>query len=128
MVRHLPRPEPEASFSLLLRSHGQTYQPFLFCSPGLKMTSNIIQRDNMILSLDEFLAPIAGLRSQWKLCYRASSHGWAASTFHSRCDGKVNTITVIRKTPYVFGGYTDVSWGENINVNVNVLLSKGLRF
>lgn len=93
------------------------------------MTSNIIQRDNMILSLDEFLAPIAGLHSQWKLCYRASSHGWAASTFHSRCDGKVNTITVIRKTPYVFGGYTDVSWGENItNVNVNVLLSKGLRF
>lgn len=61
------------------------------------MTSNIIQRDNMILSLDEFLAPIAGLHSQWKLCYRASSHGWAASTFHSRCDGKVNTITVIRK-------------------------------
>lgn len=41
----------------------------------------------------------------------------------------MNTIIVIRKTPYVFGGYTDVSWGENkTNVNVNVLLSKGLRF
>ena len=29
----------------------------------------------------------------------------------------------------MFGGYTDVSWGEKItNVNANVLLSKGLRF
>ena len=68
----------------------------------------------MIVSLLGFLAPIAGLRSQWKLCYRASSHGWAVSTFHGLCDGKVNTITVIRKSPYVFGGYTDIAWGENI--------------
>jgi len=46
----------------------------------------------------------------WKLCYRASSHGWAASTFHSYCDGKPHTVTIIRKDLYVFGGYTDISW------------------
>ena len=55
-------------------------------------------------------------RKRWTLCYRASSHGWAASTFHSRCDGKPHTVTIIRKSPYVFGGYTDIAWGENIGL------------
>ena len=66
MVRLLPRPEPEASFSLLLRSHGQTYQPFLLYSPGLKMTSNIIKRDNMILSKVNGLNPgVSVVRVVW---------------------------------------------------------------
>ncbi|CAH3164385.1 unnamed protein product [Pocillopora meandrina] len=53
---------------------------------------------------------------RWTLCYRASSHGWAASTFHSRCDGKPHTVTIIRKSPYVFGGYTDIAWGKKIGL------------
>jgi len=44
------------------------------------------------------------------LCYRASTHGWAVSTFHSRCDGKRDTVTIIKKGQYVFGGYTDIPW------------------
>ena len=58
----------------------------------------------------QFLSPAFGNDSNWALCWQASTHGWAASTFHSRCDGKNHTITVIRKDPYVFGGYTDISW------------------
>jgi len=58
----------------------------------------------------QFLSPAIGNDSNWVLCWQASTHGWAASTFHSRCDGKSHTITVIRKDPYVFGGYTDIPW------------------
>ena len=47
----------------------------------------------------------------WVLCYRASAHGWAASTFHSRCDGKRDTVAIIKRGEYVFGGYTDIPWG-----------------
>ncbi|CAH3191540.1 unnamed protein product, partial [Porites evermanni] len=43
-------------------------------------------------------------------CYSASTDGWAANTFHSRCDGKSHTITIIKKDLYVFGGYTDIPW------------------
>ena len=57
-----------------------------------------------------FLSPAIGNDSNWALCWQASTHGWAASTFHSRCDGKNHTITVIRKDQYVFGGYTDIPW------------------
>jgi len=66
---------------------------------------------------------VAGSNSVWKLCYRASYHGWAASIFHSNCDGKRDTVTIIRKDEYVFGGYTDIPWGKEIwkkNTNINI--------
>ena len=45
-------------------------------------------------------------------CWRAKTDGWAASTFHSKCDGKGPTVTIIQVGSYVFGGYTDVSWSS----------------
>ena len=45
-----------------------------------------------------------------KLLYRASRNGWAASNFHSCCDSKGPTVTVIKSGNYIFGGYTDQSW------------------
>jgi len=62
--------------------------------------------------LYEFLSPAIGSNPQWVLCYRASTHGWSISTFHSKCDGKRDTVTIIKKGQYVFGGYTDISWGK----------------
>lgn len=45
------------------------------------------------------------------LCYRASTHGWASSTFHTNCNNKGATLTVIKTTTgHIFGGYTSVSW------------------
>ena len=62
--------------------------------------------------LHRFLAsaPEVGEDSSWFLCYNATSHGWKAKTFHDRCDGKRNTVTIIQKGQYVFGGYTDFPW------------------
>ncbi|XP_020615286.1 uncharacterized protein LOC110053406 [Orbicella faveolata] len=60
--------------------------------------------------LYQFLTPAFGLNPHWVLCYRASTYGWAASTFHSRCDGKRNTVTIIKNGVYVFGGYADIPW------------------
>ena len=62
--------------------------------------------------LNQFLTSAVGSHPQWLLCYRASSHGWRISTFHSRCDGKRNTVTIIKTGQYVFGGYTDIPWGK----------------
>ena len=85
------------------------------------MRSNIIQGNTFFLSLlARFLDHVDGLHPNWKLCYRASAHGWAASTFHSRCDGKRNTVTIIKKDQYVFGGFTDISWGMDIILEIRV--------
>ena len=62
--------------------------------------------------LHEFLAPSVGSNPSWVLCYRSSTYGWAVSVFHSRCDGKRNTVTIIKNGQYVFGGYTDIPWGK----------------
>jgi hypothetical protein len=50
-------------------------------------------------------------KSDWKLSWRGSRDGFGASTFHSMCDNKGESVTVI-KTPegHLFGGYASVSW------------------
>jgi hypothetical protein len=48
------------------------------------------------------------------LLYRASRDGFEASSFHEKCDGKKNTITIIKTNGnYVFGGYTAIKWERN---------------
>lgn len=47
----------------------------------------------------------------WKLCYRASSHGWGAADFHRLCDNKHETFVIIQSTEgNIFGGYTSLCW------------------
>ena len=48
------------------------------------------------------------------LLYRASRDGWHSSHFHSKCDNKGPTLTVIKCTGgYVFGGYANAAWTSN---------------
>ena len=47
----------------------------------------------------------------WKLIYRASEHGYTASSFHECCDDKGPTLIVIKsREGWIFGGYTTKSW------------------
>ena len=86
---------------------------FLFSE--FSINSTILDGNQYYLrNLHRFLAsaPEVGENSSWLLCYNATRHGWKAKTFHDRCDGKRNTVTIIQKGQYVFGGYTDISWGK----------------
>jgi hypothetical protein len=50
----------------------------------------------------------------FKLLFRASKHGKSSSSFHSKCDGKYDTITFIKSTTSKrFGGYTAMSWDSS---------------
>ena len=62
--------------------------------------------------LGKFLKTAVGDNSHWMLCWSATLHGWNVSQFHSRCDGKNDTVTIIRKGKFIFGGYTDIPWGK----------------
>lgn len=49
-----------------------------------------------------------------KLLYRASRDGFTGKVFHSKCDNKANTITIIKNNlNYVFGGYTSSAWNSH---------------
>ncbi|XP_068736574.1 uncharacterized protein [Montipora capricornis] len=65
-----------------------------------------------LVKLNSFLVPVlqSSSRSRFVKCWRAKTDGWAASTFHSNCDGKGPTVTIIKVGSYIFGGYTDLSW------------------
>jgi len=47
-----------------------------------------------------------------KLLYRASKDGFTGNAFHSKCDGKSETISLIKteNTNKIFGGYLDKPW------------------
>ena len=50
-----------------------------------------------------------------KLCWCATRDGWSSSTFHSKCDNKKPTVTLVKVGSYIFGGYATESWeGETI--------------
>ncbi len=45
------------------------------------------------------------------ILYRATRDGFTSQAFHSKCDGKGNTITIIKNNlNYVFGGYASSAW------------------
>ena len=47
---------------------------------------------------------------EWRLLFRASRDGFAASTFHSKCDNKGATVTVVKSGANIFGGFTEKGW------------------
>ncbi|KAL9951575.1 hypothetical protein ACROYT_G044259 [Oculina patagonica] len=75
-------------------------------------------KDSVILLLDQRQTLISWLKETQaftgdsdKLLYRASRDGWKASNFHSCCDNKGPTVTVVKSTgKYIFGGYTEQPW------------------
>ncbi|CAF3999523.1 unnamed protein product [Rotaria sp. Silwood1] len=51
---------------------------------------------------------------RWELIYKASRDGFDANTFHSRCNNKGSTMTIIQSNNnYLFGGYTAIAWTSN---------------
>jgi hypothetical protein len=51
------------------------------------------------------------LSSKVALLYSGSVHGFEASKFHSLCDNKGPTLSIIKTTSgHTFGGYTKASW------------------
>ena len=47
---------------------------------------------------------------EWRLLFRASRDGFAASAFHSKCDNKGPTVTVVKSGANIFGGFTEKPW------------------
>ncbi|RNA15586.1 BTB POZ domain-containing KCTD21 [Brachionus plicatilis] len=54
-------------------------------------------------------------KTRLNLLYRATTDGFSAQNFHSKCDHLKKTLTIIKTTGnYIFGGYTEQSWDGNV--------------
>ncbi|KAL9961079.1 hypothetical protein ACROYT_G029960 [Oculina patagonica] len=69
-----------------------------------------LEHDKYLETLILYLDPVLTNSSKFVKCYHGKTDGWDTTTFHSKCDGKGPTVTIIKAEDYVFGGYTDVSW------------------
>ena len=76
------------------------------------MILSVVQQQALINFLKETLTSAS---YNYALIYRASRNGWAIANFHSCCDNKGPTVTVVKYGNYIFGGYTEQPWesGEN---------------
>ena len=65
------------------------------------------QQNFDLLRLSEF-----SLKEKWILIYRGSRDGFGARDFHSKCDDKFPTLTLLKakQSSFIFGGYTSVTW------------------
>ena len=52
---------------------------------------------------------------KWSLLYRGTRDGFSAKSFHSKCDDKAPTLTIMKckQTKFIFGGYTEAAWSSN---------------
>ncbi|CAH3128269.1 unnamed protein product [Pocillopora meandrina] len=56
---------------------------------------------------------------KWQLLMRASQEGFQAKTFHSKCDDKGPTVTIVKSGNNIFGGFTETSWSSNTSVSIS---------
>ena len=84
------------------------------------MSKNIKNIESNIVTIDDFATVQIGIREKLnktikeaKLLYRASRDGDSAQ-FHSKCDGKKNTVTFVQaKNGRKFGGFANQAFNSN---------------
>ena len=86
-------------------------------SPAFLTSSVILTDEKGPLCLKEWLQEDTAPKSvlELRLLYRGSQDGFAATHFHSKCDGvDGGTITLVKDTKgNVFGGYTNQPWSSS---------------
>ena len=88
---------------------------YLICEPAvgdqqkLLLDTSVIFKDNDEY-VDQMVEWLKHLHFKWRLCYRASRDGWEPKDFHSNCDNKWPTVTVVKANGNIFGGFTDQNW------------------
>ena len=55
------------------------------------------------------------MKGEYRLLFRASRDGFAASTFHFQCDNEGPTVAVVKSGGNIFGGFTEKPWASEIN-------------
>ena len=73
--------------------------------------SEILTNEEQRSTLKGWLPPLDG---KWRLLFRASRDGFATETFHSKCDNKGPTVTIVKSGNNIFGGFTEISWDSKL--------------
>lgn len=84
---------------------------FLFCLFNAGFHSVMIGHNSGYQDkLMDWLAEAGFREKYWVPCYKGPVDGWTTTAFHIRCDSMGPTLTLARKSSYLFGGFNDQSW------------------
>ena len=86
---------------------------------GLKNSVIVGNNSEYLSNLTNWIKPRRS-ENDWKLCWRASRDGWGNNIFHSLCDEKGPTVTIVKVGKYIFGGYTSLSWSKYSSLSLRV--------
>ena len=106
--------EEEADFYQITGIINELKEPSFFGSslPANK-SPEPFQESKTLTSIEHcrvLQAWLPSLRRTWVLLYRASRDGSSAESFHSKCDNKGPTVTIVNSVNNIFGGFTDMPW------------------
>ncbi|KAL9655394.1 hypothetical protein ABK040_011235 [Willaertia magna] len=86
----------------------------VFCESEKYFPNTNILNYNQIFQINHHW--FGNLKQEWKLLWQGTRDGFDANTFHTKCDDKGPTITIIKTgCGSIFGGYTSVNWNNNSN-------------
>ena len=77
--------------------------------PAVDGPHNVLYTSTILNGHIEYVIQVVewlDFKFRWRLCYRASTHGWSAQNFHTKCDSKGPTLTLVKVGDYMFGGFT----------------------
>jgi hypothetical protein len=84
----------------------QRHGTLIAVNSSIPLTSTILSEIPSVLS--------GFAKKRWTLHYRGRRDGFKSSDFHAKCDGCVNTVTIIETTKgYIFGGFTRIGWDSS---------------
>ena len=89
---------------------------------GLKGSAIIGNNTKLLATLNTFLKPVVHSGHHWQLCWRGTRDGFESSQFHTLCDGKAPTVTIIKNKQYIFGGVTSLPWWSKFSFLIDFLL------
>ena len=82
--------------------------------------STILTQENSLILTKNITNTAFSADTKYKLIYQATRNGFLTSDFHAKCDGILNTLTVVKTSEsYVFGGFTSRDWSTNKNEKSN---------
>ena len=81
---------------------------------SFNLYSGLIKKDEIELIEKEIIENLNKRVINFKLLYRASRDGFEAQNFHKKCDGHINTLTLVKTVSQIrFGGFTENYWDDN---------------
>ena len=100
-----------ATFLKELKAEAEFYQIQGILTRLSLMSDILTNEEHISLLLSWLPSHDAGrTRRRLRLLFQASRDGFSAETFHSKCDNKGPTVTIVQSGDNIFGGFTEKSW------------------